>query len=380
MRRALLSFATAIGLAAATRDAHAEPTQTDAVIAQSLFDEGRNLLAAGKIKEACTKFAESQRLDPGGGTLLNLALCHEREGRLATASAELEAATAQAIKDGRKDRETIARDHFSALQPRLPKVLVEVQGATPDESVALDGNALPRAAWGTPTAVDPGEHHVEASAPGRKPTTRRFRADEKTTVRVTLPALEIDKTAPPAAPPSVSSPAPPPAALPRASWPTVHVESDDPDAQLEEQRRVGPGMVVVAQGYVMVDDGTRWFHSCGTPCDKKLDPQFVYRVNGKGITPSKPFTIPADQPRVELETKTGSYAKAVGAVVLGTFGISALVAGASFLVVGYVVPASDGEPWKTAGFVTLGSGAVLTAAAVLLGLGASTDVHTRSAR
>src|SRR5688500_12989999 len=130
---AVLRILLALALVLSTRIVRAEPTQTDAVIAQSLFDEGRNLLAAGKIKEACVKFAESQRLDPGGGTLLNLALCHEREGKIATASAELEAATAQAIKDGRKDREGIARDHFAALQPRLPKLVVEVRGATADE-------------------------------------------------------------------------------------------------------------------------------------------------------------------------------------------------------------------------------------------------------
>src|SRR5512145_2755140 len=58
---------------------------SDRVTARSLFDEARALVAAGKVADACPKFEESQRLDPGPGTLFNLADCYERSGRTATA-------------------------------------------------------------------------------------------------------------------------------------------------------------------------------------------------------------------------------------------------------------------------------------------------------
>src|SRR5580658_1649767 len=53
--------------------------------AETLFEQGRELLATGKLVEACDKFAESQKLDPAVGTLLNLGDCYAKRGMTATA-------------------------------------------------------------------------------------------------------------------------------------------------------------------------------------------------------------------------------------------------------------------------------------------------------
>ena len=65
------------------------------------------------------KFAESHRLDPSGGTILNLALCHEKEGKLARSWSEFTEAIAFARRDYRADREAEAQDHAGKLEPRL---------------------------------------------------------------------------------------------------------------------------------------------------------------------------------------------------------------------------------------------------------------------
>lgn len=140
----------------------------DAALAQSLFDQARQLMAARRYREACPLFAESQRLDPGGGTLLNLAICHEGEGKLATAWGEFNAALGDATRNARKGREQIARSHIAALEPRLSHltVLVASRAGVPGLAVSLDGNPMTPATWGIPVAVDPGTHRLEASAPG----------------------------------------------------------------------------------------------------------------------------------------------------------------------------------------------------------------------
>jgi len=143
----------------------------DAALAQSLFDEALRLMDQNRYSEACPKLAESQRLDPGGGTLHNLGLCREKEGKLATAWAVWNEALSRAIKDQRKDRENTARQHVDALAPQVAKIVINVP-----ESVAtlegleitLDGARIGRAAWGLQSPVDVGTHPITAMAMGKQ--------------------------------------------------------------------------------------------------------------------------------------------------------------------------------------------------------------------
>ncbi len=147
--------------------------QADARLAQALFDEGRALMAQKRWAEACPKLAESQRLDPGGGTLLNLALCHAGEGKTATALVELHDVLAASVRDGRADREKLARETITSLQNEVPKITVDVPSGSQVEGleVKLDETSLAPAAWGVAAPVDPGSHVVRATVPGRQPWT-----------------------------------------------------------------------------------------------------------------------------------------------------------------------------------------------------------------
>lgn len=174
------------------------PSPSEQLLAESLFEQARTLMDQGKFAEACPKFAESQRLDPSGGTFLNLAVCHEREGRLGTAYVELTAAATQAARDGRKDREQVARDHLTAIAPRLPRLTVVVAQDESELEVMVDGTLLRRPAWGVAAVVDPGPHIVEATAPGKVSFSTQITITEGEKRTVDVPPLRAGAGAPPA--------------------------------------------------------------------------------------------------------------------------------------------------------------------------------------
>src|SRR5262245_1711819 len=57
----------------------------DLAAAEALFREARAAMQSGDFDAACAKFEESERLDKAPGTVLNLAECEEKRGRVATA-------------------------------------------------------------------------------------------------------------------------------------------------------------------------------------------------------------------------------------------------------------------------------------------------------
>ena len=57
----------------------------DTAAAQSLFSDARKLMLAGNFADACPKREESEKLDPGMGTLYNLGDCYEHVGKTASA-------------------------------------------------------------------------------------------------------------------------------------------------------------------------------------------------------------------------------------------------------------------------------------------------------
>ena len=163
-----------------------------------LFHDGRELLKAGNIPEACEAFAGSEKLDAKVGTLLNLADCREKQGQTATAwSLFVEAKQLAATSHDPRGAE--AEKRALAIKGKLSYLAITVARERQVEGLVIkrNGLAVDPAQWNTPVAVDPGDHVVEASAPRFKPwsTTRALGVKQK--AEVIVEALIAEPIAPP---------------------------------------------------------------------------------------------------------------------------------------------------------------------------------------
>ena len=162
--------------------------------ATSAFDQAEQLMAAGKLADACLKYGESQRLDPQLGTLLHLADCLEQNGQTASAWAAFR--EAQEVAEKRNDpRQALAEDRISKLTPHLSKLQINVPKSADARllHVERDHVVVGSALWGAPVPTDPGTHTITASAPGRHPWTgTAIVRSDGTTAAVNVPELEAE--------------------------------------------------------------------------------------------------------------------------------------------------------------------------------------------
>jgi serine/threonine-protein kinase len=179
--------------------------------AEALFSAGRELMAAGKFNEACSKFEGSQKLDAGLGTLLYLADCYERANRLASAWATFKEAESIAMGRSDQSRAEVAKDRYSKIEPRLTRVVVKVaDGNDAGTVVKHNGQVVPRESWGVALPVDAGDQTLEASSPGHKTWTATVRVEgEGVNVPIDVPLLEVDNAPKPAEAMATTAPAEP---------------------------------------------------------------------------------------------------------------------------------------------------------------------------
>ncbi len=198
------------------------------VAAQALFDEAKQLIKKGDWAAACPKLAESERLDPGVGTLLNLAECYDHVGKTARAWATFREAEAMALHQNQQPRAQYAQSRAVALEGKLVRITIEVpeQARVPGLRVTRDEDPVNEPLWGTAVPVDPGEHVVVASAPGYKTFSTHVLVSRDPVV-VRLTPLEAEP-APPTPPPPPVEPSPPITTPVISLGPTLQGEANKP--------------------------------------------------------------------------------------------------------------------------------------------------------
>lgn len=160
--------ALAIALAfAATPARAAEPDAT----AEELFQQGRRAMDAGDLAKGCRLLEQSLAAEDAAGTLLNLALCHEKLGRLVPAAAEFRRVEERALGASPPDtgRATFARQHLEAIRPKVAWLAFAWAPGVAEPAgvdVRVDGRELARADWESGAPLEPGDHAVRVTSPG----------------------------------------------------------------------------------------------------------------------------------------------------------------------------------------------------------------------
>ncbi|MBX3202463.1 MAG: hypothetical protein KF894_30335 [Labilithrix sp.] len=182
----------------------------DPVTAREQLKIGYLLAQENKCDEALPHLVESLRLDPKAITLINLADCEEKVGKLSDAMGHWVDARARAQSEGLRPIEEEATARATALEPRLARLTIVLAPSAPKDAVVeRDGVVLGAPSMGVALPLDPGAHTILVRVQGREDATTQLTLGEGEAKRVELqagaPRAGAPLTPPPAREPASSS-------------------------------------------------------------------------------------------------------------------------------------------------------------------------------
>lgn len=230
----------------------------------ALFDQGIKDMQAGKYDLACRELRASLAKYPDSGTKGALAECETQLGKVASAWKLWKDLADTAPVDLRAE----AAANAAALEPRLPRYVLQLAAVTPGMTVTINGTNVADPSLAVPLPVDPGEVVATAYAPQYKSWSKRFQAREGATITIEVPALEA---LPPA--PETKSSMLQPTVAPTTVAPTAYV--DNSGARATRHVIGGAAMViglaaVGAGGYFGATARSKW-QSAQNRCGGSID-------------------------------------------------------------------------------------------------------------
>jgi hypothetical protein len=147
--------------------AYASPAVDEIRTARELYSQAVQDEDAERWEEARDKLNLVAKVKPTAGISYHIALCEEHLGHLATALASYLRAQEEATRTDAQDVLRLVGPQLASLTPRVPHLTFQTEPTLRNPIVTLDGAPVPTGHLDVPLAVDPGLHHVEASAPGR---------------------------------------------------------------------------------------------------------------------------------------------------------------------------------------------------------------------
>jgi hypothetical protein len=201
--RFLRAFALPLGtIALCAPDVRAQTDQERAG-ARAAANQGVSAYEAGNYAEALSFLERAEGLVHALPHLLYIARCHEKLGNLVQAREAYLKIGRERLKptdpEVFQQTQVTAAEELRALDPRVPNVTVNVEGARgAGLTVTLDGEPFAVELLGVPAPMNPGQRLIEAKAPGTKLASQRIAVAEGSKTAVLL-KLEPSGEAPVAA-------------------------------------------------------------------------------------------------------------------------------------------------------------------------------------
>lgn len=211
-KKCRVAFWLCLATAFSTSSARAQTgLAEDKASARVLGTEGIKLADSGDCASAVPKLEAAEKLYHAPTTLERLGECQVSLGKLVAGTESLNRVVREPLPANPPPAFVTARQHAQQLltsaMPRIGKLRIHVDGATPDQvSATVDGASVPSALFDADRPTDPGDHVVKAAAPGFKEATAAVRLSDGEAQAVTL-KLEVDPNA-------VTPPPPPPGMTP----------------------------------------------------------------------------------------------------------------------------------------------------------------------
>ena len=241
--------------------AAAEPDAATKEKARALGNKGLTFYDSGDYKAAMEHLEQAFRLYPAPTLGLYSARALAKMGRLTAASSRYLVVSKMALpanaSDQFKQAQTDAQTERAALVERIPRLRVEVAGASSAIVIYVDGAAVAAKELAAGVSLNPGAHDLRGQD-GGKTVTLQVALQEGETKTVTLD-LTTATTAPAVAPtPATPPPAAPTPATSRAPTPAP-LQTDGAAPQADKGRGSGArtaGWVLIAVGGVGLGVGT----------------------------------------------------------------------------------------------------------------------------
>jgi hypothetical protein len=194
----MLCLGVALLVAASVARADDKPAvkTIDVGAADAVFAEAEKLKEAGQHEQACEKFRESLRINPNAiGTILNVAICDQDDGKIASALVLFEAARDRGTEQALAQHVALAKERIAQIAQDVPYLAVAIADRAPDTQLAVNGQAVELSADGTASVpVDPGTVTVLVSQPGRVPFETKLDVKKAEHKVLTVPKLRLPVT------------------------------------------------------------------------------------------------------------------------------------------------------------------------------------------